>query len=742
MKEEDLNLKGDILSKEDATINQKFLNKKRKPNKIIDDELSSETEINLNQNNNINNIKNEEQSNDYYIKEDDGNIKNNYNFNENICLNKKEEPKENYINNRKNFNARKEDVQMEIFKGDEPRNFESFKNFHFKEIKIKIKESEFDFNNYLEKNNDNNKEEIKTEENILIKSNNDNYNNDNYNNNNGSKIIEEIGINKSSNKETEKEIQEVNEKENIKLEITKDLIEMQNKKIETSENKKDNIELENKNQTQKKEIDKKEEKTELKEENEINDNNVEKKEEKKELTIKNRENQNIDIKIEEAKIQQKEIPKFNMEIENKEISKDLPEENKNENLEVETDKEPKKEKQIDKMEIEKKEEVVELMKEKPKNNAMEIEKLDDKTFLEKKKEIKNETKKEEINIEKNKTYEKDGQFIIERNNSKPRKEKKEKVDKTIKPQKGEKSDKMEIKREDYIFPKLNKINEMKYSEIKKLEQRCKEYKNEPSTDDELDDEDNETRRNKGPLRGKKIAVCGIPKIPREYFYKILRKLGAQIAPWINNKINLMIHGDKLEEGEDYYKGFRYKAAIENRIPIYSESEFEEYIRDFISDKKWTFLEQFKIMEEQKEKSENKIIKVIDEKMRARLRHKRIENKEFKEEKSQDKKEDKIINTKNISSGHNEGEPIIKRKRGRPPKKDKMMLVEKERDKMKDLKKDKKNKNGEKKKRGRKRGRKRKEEIKKESSASSGSESSSSSSRSSSSSYSSSSSNSN
>ena len=107
----------------------------------------------------------------------------------------------------------------------------------------------------------------------------------------------------------------------------------------------------------------------------------------------------------------------------------------------------------------------------------------------------------------------------------------------LKSNKYEKSEKIEIKREEYIFPKLNKIKDFKYNEIKKLEQKCKEYKNEPSTDEEMNDDNELLKKFKGQLLGKKIAICGITKIPREYFYKIIRNLGGQISPWINTVIH-------------------------------------------------------------------------------------------------------------------------------------------------------------------------------------------------------------
>jgi NAD-dependent DNA ligase len=80
-----------------------------------------------------------------------------------------------------------------------------------------------------------------------------------------------------------------------------------------------------------------------------------------------------------------------------------------------------------------------------------------------------------------------------------------------------------------------------------------------------------------PLGGLIVARTGVfqSNSNRDDIKKILESLGAKVLDSVSNKTDLLIYGQKLEDGRDSKEGSKYKEAKKLGTPTLSESEFTQ-----------------------------------------------------------------------------------------------------------------------------------------------------------------------
>ena len=85
----------------------------------------------------------------------------------------------------------------------------------------------------------------------------------------------------------------------------------------------------------------------------------------------------------------------------------------------------------------------------------------------------------------------------------------------------------------------------------------------------------------GPLNGKTIVLTGEMIISKEELKAILMNLGARVTTAVSSKTDILIHGEKLEDGRKYTDGKKYQMAKKNKIEIFSDKEFEAYMKKLL-----------------------------------------------------------------------------------------------------------------------------------------------------------------
>ena len=130
----------------------------------------------------------------------------------------------------------------------------------------------------------------------------------------------------------------------------------------------------------------------------------------------------------------------------------------------------------------------------------------------------------------------------------------------------------------------------------------------------------------GPLSNETIVLTGEFSITRDKFINLLKSFGAKITGSVSSRTTILIHGDILEDGRNYTEGKKYKTAIEKEVnKIFSEDDFENYMKKILKNPNWS------ILNNENEKEEKINIGKISSK---------------KNENKKNKKENKIKNTEN------------------------------------------------------------------------------------------------
>ena len=91
----------------------------------------------------------------------------------------------------------------------------------------------------------------------------------------------------------------------------------------------------------------------------------------------------------------------------------------------------------------------------------------------------------------------------------------------------------------------------------------------------------------GPLSDITIVITGEFMISRDRFTNILKGLGARVTGSVSSKTNILIHGDRLEDGREFTQGNKYKLAVKHNVTIYDLGQFEQYMKELVNDPDWT-----------------------------------------------------------------------------------------------------------------------------------------------------------
>ena len=119
----------------------------------------------------------------------------------------------------------------------------------------------------------------------------------------------------------------------------------------------------------------------------------------------------------------------------------------------------------------------------------------------------------------------------------------------------------------------------------------------------------------GPLNGETIVLTGECEIDRKKFTDILKSLGAKVTGSVSSRTTILIHGEQLEDGRPFNEGRKYKEAQKHKTNIFSQYEFEDYMRKKLKNNNWSLLnsnnndnssynESLPIIEEEKINKEN------------------------------------------------------------------------------------------------------------------------------------------
>jgi len=82
------------------------------------------------------------------------------------------------------------------------------------------------------------------------------------------------------------------------------------------------------------------------------------------------------------------------------------------------------------------------------------------------------------------------------------------------------------------------------------------------------------------LDGLTIVVSGVfIGITRDEIENLVTKFGGRKTGSISGKTDYLIIGHKLEDGREVTQGGKYRKAKEKGVPVLTEDEFEQYIRD-------------------------------------------------------------------------------------------------------------------------------------------------------------------
>jgi NAD-dependent DNA ligase len=78
--------------------------------------------------------------------------------------------------------------------------------------------------------------------------------------------------------------------------------------------------------------------------------------------------------------------------------------------------------------------------------------------------------------------------------------------------------------------------------------------------------------------GLTIVVTGeFETISRSDLETFIKDKGGRAPGSVSGKTNYLIAGSKLEDGRDVSETKKYKEALNKKVKIYTESEFEEFV---------------------------------------------------------------------------------------------------------------------------------------------------------------------
>jgi len=84
---------------------------------------------------------------------------------------------------------------------------------------------------------------------------------------------------------------------------------------------------------------------------------------------------------------------------------------------------------------------------------------------------------------------------------------------------------------------------------------------------------------KNLLNGLTFVLSGVFKeMGRDRLESFICEHGGRCTSAISGKTNYLVVGFRLEDGRQIVEGSKYKAAVEKKIPIFTELEFEAYIQ--------------------------------------------------------------------------------------------------------------------------------------------------------------------
>ena len=90
----------------------------------------------------------------------------------------------------------------------------------------------------------------------------------------------------------------------------------------------------------------------------------------------------------------------------------------------------------------------------------------------------------------------------------------------------------------------------------------------------------------GPLSNITIVITGEFNIDRGEITNILKNLGARVTGSVSSRTNILLYGERLEDGRLYSEGRKYKQAIEKHIKTLDLSSFEKYVQEKTKNPNW------------------------------------------------------------------------------------------------------------------------------------------------------------